>query len=186
MQIPPDETVIAQTRKWIIDVVSGCGFCPFAAKEIRRGSIHYEVLAVVTGKTALEALMRLVYQLDNDKAIETSLLILPQGFEKFTAYLDLCEMAESLLIKEKYEGIYQLASFHPSYLFSGSNEKDPSNYTNRSPYPMLHLLREDSVSKAIDSYPDIEGVPARNIQFAKEKGLAQMQQLLAACMIDGN
>ncbi|MBC7535938.1 MAG: DUF1415 domain-containing protein [Ferruginibacter sp.] len=185
MRIPTDEIVIAQTKRWITDIVAGCGFCPFAAKELQRQAVHYEVLVEAELKLVLEAVMRLAYQLDNDKAIVTSLLIMPGSFQKFQDYLDLVDMAETLLINEKYDGIYQLASFHPEYLFAGTNSNDPSNYTNRSPYPMLHFLREESVTRAVDGYPDIELVPERNIRFAKEKGLLHMQQLLAACMVDG-
>ena len=103
---------------------------------------------------------------------------MPDHFSEFNDYLDLVEKAETLLTKNNYEGIYQIASFHPKYMFAGSDENDPSNYTNRSPYPMLHFLREESVTKAIAGYTDIENVPKRNIAFTKEKGLAYMQQLL--------
>ena len=84
----------------------------------------------------------------------------------------------SFLAKESYEGIYQLASFHPQYLFAGSNDNDPANYTNRSPYPMLHILREESLSKAIDSYPNVDDIPQNNIDFANAKGLYFMKNLL--------
>jgi hypothetical protein len=88
------------------------------------------------------------------------------------------DKAETLLDKENYSGIYQMASFHPEYLFAGSNNEDPSNYTNRSPYPMLHFLRESSITRAVDSYPGIDEVPQRNIAYAKNKGLLYMQQLM--------
>ena len=176
------DTIIAQTKKWITDVVVGCNFCPFAAREVKRGSIAYEVLDEATMETALQAVATAFLQLDNDPAIETSLLILPNSFESFKTYLELVELADALLEKEDYEGIYQVASFHPQYLFSGSNEEDPSNYTNRSPYPMLHFLREDSLSKVIDSHPDIDDVPVQNISFSREKGIRYMQELLASCM----
>ena len=178
MTYPDKNIIIEQTKKWIIDVVVGCNFCPFAAKEVKRGTIHYEVLIDANKKTVLEAVMKLLYQLDDNDNIETSLLIMPGSFLLFDEYLQLLELAEKLLAKENYEGVYQVASFHPHYLFAGSNEADPSNYTNRSPYPMLHFLREDSVSRAIDSYPDIDEVPKRNIAFTKEKGLLYMHRLL--------
>jgi uncharacterized protein len=171
--------VIEQTKKWINDVVVGCNFCPFAAKEVKRGSIHYIVLEAATIKTVLEAVMQAMYELDGNENIATSLLILPGSFSLFDDYLTLLGLAETLLQKENYEGIYQIASFHQSYLFSGSTNDDPANYTNRSPYPMLHFLREDSVSKAIDSYPDVDAISKRNIAFTKEKGLVYMKQLLA-------
>ncbi len=172
------EQIIAETKKWIADVVVGCNFCPFAAKELKRGSIYYEVLAGASTTTTLEAVFILLRLLDDNNNIETAFLILPDSFLSFDVYLSLVERAEQMLGKENYEGIYQVASFHPQYLFAGSTNDDPSNYTNRSPYAMLHFLRENSVSKAVDSYPAIHEVPERNIAFTKEKGLRYMQQLL--------
>ena len=172
------ETAIAKTKKWIVDVVVGCNFCPFAGREVKRGSIHYEVLHTATPEMVLQAVVNSFQQLDRDEAIETSLLILPGSFQSFDEYLELLDMAGSLLEAEGYEGVYQLASFHPAYLFAGSNNEDPSNYTNRSPFPMLHFLREESVSKAVDNYPGVDDIPNRNIAFTKQKGLAYMIQLL--------
>jgi hypothetical protein len=177
------ELILAHTQKWIIDVVVGCNFCPFAAREVKHGSIHYEVLQDATARSVLETCIKIMQQLDDDKNIETSLLILPNNFETFTAYLDMVEKAEKLLEKEGYEGVYQIASFHPQYLFAGSTEIDPSNYTNRSPYPMLHFLREESVSRAVDTHPNIDDVPEQNIAFTKEKGLGYMQTLFAGSIV---
>lgn len=176
--------IIARTKKWITDVVVGCSFCPFAAREVKRGSIFYEVLDNANAENSMEATLTIIKLLDDNRDIETALLILPNDFENFEDYLDLVETAEALLEENDYEGIYQVASFHPQYLFAGSSPDDASNYTNRSPYPMLHFLREESVSRAVDSHPDIDEVPYQNIQFAKEKGLNYMQQLLASCMIN--
>ena len=92
------------------------------------------------------------------------------------------ELSEKLLKKEGYEGIYQLATFHPLYLFAGSAANDPANYTNRSPYAMLHLLREESLTAAIDRYPDTTRIPEKNIAYAQQKGLAAMKALREACM----
>lgn len=176
------EKIIDQTKKWITDVVVGCNFCPFAAREVKRGSIHYRVLHEAEISSVLAAVAQAMRELDEDRTIETTLLIIPQGLENFDQYLDLLAEAEDRLFAEGYEGIYQLASFHPEYLFAGATASDPANYTNRSPYPMLHLLREDSVSKAVDSHADIDAVPANNIRFANERGLVYMKQLLASCM----
>ena len=169
--------IIAQTKKWINDVVIGCNFCPFAAKEMKRDSIHYEVLDSATIEPILKAVKSMLVQLDQNENIDTSFIILPASFLSFEVYLDLLSKAESLLVKENYEGVYQIASFHPEYLFKGITKDDPSNYTNRSPYPMFHFLREESVSRAIDSYPDINEVPERNIIYAREKGIRYMRQL---------
>ncbi len=178
MPHPDTADIIAQTKKWVTDVVVGCNFCPFAAKEVKKDSIYYEVLHDATIKNVLDAVMAAMHQLDADDSIETSLLILPGSFKSFDDYLQLLELSESLLAKENYEGIYQIAGFHQDYLFAGTTNDDPSNYTNRSPYPILHFLREDSVSIAVDSYAGIDEISPRNIAFTKLKGLLYMQQLL--------
>ena len=183
MEAPDDQLIIAQTRKWITEVVIACNFCPFAAREVKRDSIVYEVLQDASMETSLQAVANMFLHLDEHPETETALLILPGSYEQFDEYLQLVDMAEALLQQEDYEGVYQVASFHPHYLFAGSKEKDPANYTNRSPYPMLHFLREESVSKAIDSHPDIDEVPIQNIAYTDAKGLAHMQQLLAACLL---
>lgn len=170
--------VIQQTRQWIINVVMGCNFCPFAAREINRNSVHFELAAAPDEESVLLQLYILLEKMDEDDSIETAFLILPEGWKDFLQYLDLVEAVDALLEDQDYEGIYQVASFHPDYLFAGSTEDDPANYTNRSPYPMLHILREESIDKALEFYPgDPDEIPERNIRFAREKGLAYMKSL---------
>jgi uncharacterized protein len=176
------DKIIAQTKKWIMDVVIGCNFCPFAAKEMKRGSIHYEVLLDANNESTLNSIVKIFNLLDTDETIETALIILPEAYYAFTSYLEIVDKAEDLLESENYEGIYQIASFHPKYMFAGSTIIDPSNYTNRSPYPMLHVLREESVSRAVDAHPNIDDVPEQNVEFATEKGLDYMQKLFVACI----
>jgi len=173
--------IIAQTKKWIVDVVVGCNFCPFALREVKKESIGFEVL---TGNKALilKGLSEAFAKMNSEKEIETMFLLLPQNFTRFSDYLKLVYGAEMLIKNEGYEGIYQVASFHPSYFFAGSGLNDAANYTNRSPYPMLQILREESVSRAIDSYPDIQEIPQKNTAFARQKGLAFMERLRAACL----
>jgi uncharacterized protein len=175
------ELIIAQTKKWIVDVVVGCNFCPFALREVKKNSISFEV---VEGSSAvvLNALSAAFEKMDAQAEIETAFLLLPQNFPRFADYLKLVNAVNVLIKKKGYEGIYQVASFHPAYLFAGSTMNDPANYTNRSPYPMLQILREESVSRAIDSYPDTQKIPENNMAFARQKGLAYMQSLRAACM----
>lgn len=175
------ERIIAQTKKWIIDVVVGCNFCPFALREVKRNSIFFEV---VEGNKAfvLKALSAAFTNLNAQAEIETMFLVLPQNFARFADYLKLVKAAEVQINKEGYDGIYQVASFHPAYLFAGSSSNDAANYTNRSPYPILQILREETVSRATDSYPDTRQIPEANIAFARQKGMAYMQRLLAACM----
>jgi hypothetical protein len=175
------ERIIAQTKKWIVDVVVGCNFCPFALREVKRDSIQFEVIDG-NRTMVLEALSAAFKKMDAADSIETMFLILPSNFTRFDDYLKMVQGAEGLLRKEGYESVYQVATFHPGYLFAGSGLNDAANYTNRSPYPMLHILREDSVSRAIDSYPDTNKIPEKNTAFARGKGLAYMQRLRAACM----
>lgn len=172
------DQVIAQTKKWILDVVVGCNFCPFAAREVARDSIVYEVAMDKQPKIVLQKLATAFAKMDGDTSIETLLLILPTGFGLFANYLKLLKSANALLGKSGYEGVYQLASFHPDYLFAGSRPNDPGNYTNRSPYPVIQILRESSVSRAVDRYPDTSKIPERNIAFATEKGIDFMRTLL--------
>lgn len=176
-----DDLYIAQTKAWVKKVVIECNFCPFAAREVAKGSVSYTVIEKATQKEAIDTLIQTCRKLDADKTIETSLLVLPHSFIAFSTFLQLVKAVERTMKKKGYEGIYQVATFHPDYLFADSTEDDPANYTNRSPYPMLQLLREKSVTKAVNAYPNAEAIPQQNIAFAKEKGLAHMQALLADC-----
>ena len=178
-----DELVIAQTKKWITDVVVGCNFCPFAGKELKKDTIRYLVAAVKDLNACLQVFIKECSYLDDNLSTETTLIIFPGSFEQFDNFLDLVELTEKLLKKEGYEGIYQVASFHPRYIFADAPSADPANYTNRSVYPMLHILREKSIDKALKNYPDAEGIPNRNINFAREKGLDYMKMLRDACFV---
>lgn len=171
------EIIIQQTRRWINEVVIGCNFCPFAAREMKNDSIHYAVVEAVDTEDCLTAFLQECKRMDQNPAIETTLVILRAAVPAFNEYLDLLDLAERLLHDQQYEGIYQVASFHPKYVFAGASETDASNYTNRSIYPMLHILREASLEKALEKYPDPEEIPERNIRFAEGKGLEAMKAL---------
>src|SRR4030095_4457463 len=171
------EQIINQTKKWIVDVVIGCNLCPFAANVVKQQTIFYRVETSTDLETCLDSFIQEMKRLDNDEAIETSFLIFPNAFEKFDDYLYLVSLAEKILKQKGYEGVYQVASFHPLYLFAKSDENDPANYTNRSIYPMLHLLREESIDRALEFYKNPESIPQRNINFTREKGLTYMKML---------
>jgi len=172
-----DEQIIDRTKKWIVDVVIGCNLCPFAANVVKQQTIFYKVETSRDQNTCLDSFEYEMERLDNDEMIETSFLIFPNAFEKFDDYLRLLSLAEKRLKQKGYEGVYQVASFHPLYLFANSLENDPANYTNRSIYPMLHLLREASIDKALKHYESPENIPKRNINFTREKGLTYMKML---------
>ena len=171
------EQIIDKTKKWIVDVVIGCNLCPFAANVVKQQTVFYKVETSIDLNTCLDSFKNEMERLDRDKTIETCFLIFPNAFEKFDDYLNLVAHAEKLLKGNGYEGIYQIASFHPLYIFADSDEKDPANYTNRSIYPMLHLLREERIDKVLENYTSPESIPARNINFAREKGLTYMKML---------
>jgi len=171
------QQIIDRTKKWIVDVVIGCNLCPFAANVVKQQSVFYKVETSTDLNTCLNSFEYEMKRLDNDESIETSFLIFPNAFEKFDDYLDLVTLAEQLLKSKGNEGVYQVASFHPLYLFAGSDENDAANYTNRSIYPMLHLLREESIDRALEKYISPENIPERNINFTREKGLAYMKML---------
>jgi hypothetical protein len=177
-----NQQVIEQTKKWINDVVIGCNFCPFAAKVVKQQTVFYQVENSGDPAICLETFFTEIERLDEDEDIETSFLIFPESFPLFEDFLDLVSAAENLLIESDYEGIYQVASFHPDYQFAGTPLEDAANYTNRSIFPMLHLLRESSVDKALEHYTDPEGIPDRNIDFAREKGAVYMKMLRDACL----
>lgn len=176
-----DQQVISSTQAWVKSFIIGYNICPFAKREWDRGSIYYTVNRTMDIEYFLEHLIQECERLDSDDGIETTLLIYPEAFVTFADYLDYLDIAERLLIEQGYEGIYQLASFHPDYCFEGAAPDDAANYTNRSPYPMLHLIREESIERAVAAYPHPENIPERNIELTRRLGLAKMQALLAAC-----
>ena len=180
--IPADEKIIEQTNNWIKSVVIDCNFCPFAAKAMFNKSIRYVIKSNVSMSESLLSLKTELEELETKTDIETSFIIFENNFTDFDDYLDLVEQVEELLFNESYEGIYQIASFHPNYCFEGSDNDDAANYTNRSIYPMLHILREDSLTKALSLFPNPELIPQHNIDFARQKGIQYMQLLRASCL----
>lgn len=176
--MPTSELLIAQTKNWILQVVVGCNFCPFAKKEFLRETIHYEVVRAAGLEKCLESVVQECRRLDENEAIETTFLLFPNGFSAFDDFLKLIEATDEMLVENDYEGIFQIASFHPDYCFADAPTNDPANFTNRSPWPMLHILREDRVSQAVDGFPDVDKIPERNMRFARKKGFVFMKNLL--------
>ncbi|MCU7837004.1 MAG: DUF1415 domain-containing protein [gamma proteobacterium symbiont of Taylorina sp.] len=182
------QTIIKQTQCWLDNFIIALNICPFAKKERDKGSIRFFVDESVEVSQALENLILECERLDTDKEIETTLIILSQISQDFNDYLDFLEIANQLLMTQNYEGTYQLASFHPHYVladgseFSNNAEDDPANYTNRSPYPMLHIIREESLEKALENYPQPELIPERNIQLCRKMGIKRTHEFLAKCL----
>lgn len=170
---------LAATRQWVETFVVARNVCPFAGREMARDTIRYVILDAADWEQALLTLVAECERLDETPAIETTLLVLTPGLEAFDDYLDFLEVAETLLADQGYEGTYQLASFHPDYCFADAEPEDPANFTNRSPFPMLHLLREAGLEQALAHYPDPEAIPERNVAALREVGQAPLAAALA-------
>jgi len=173
--------IITSTRQWLGTVVVGLKLCPFADRELRYGRVRFTVTNAETEAELLMALHSELSLLINDATVETTLLIHPQTLLDFYDFNDFLQVADALLIDLALDGVVQIASFHPEYQFEGTAPDEVQNYTNRSPSPMLHLIREDSLARAIAEYPDVEQIPARNVALMQAMGSTKMRALLELC-----
>lgn len=176
----PDQS-IHQTQCWLKTTIIGLNFCPFANKEFKNGSIRYSATDCSDLESALHILADEFSHLENNSATETSLLIFTHYAEDFNEFLDLIYFANQLLDDLGYSSSYQLAHFHPQYCFEGSKPNDAENYTNRSPWPTLHLLREQTLEQAIETYPDTAQIPQNNIELAQKLGADKLSSMLDSC-----
>ncbi|WP_417346671.1 DUF1415 domain-containing protein [Ferrimonas sp.] len=170
---------LSQTRAWVERVIMKYNLCPFARREVEADTIRYAEIDSEELPSALETLFLECQYLDQHPNVATTLCVLTQGFADFDQYLELVELANALLQMQGYEGVYQLASFHPDYCFAGEPEGDPANFTNRSPWPTIHLIREESMARALADYDNPEEIPERNVAFARKRGAEFFLSLLA-------
>lgn len=175
---PTGEDPIAAIEHWLDVMVIGQNLCPFANAARRRGQIRIVEADSTRAEVVLQQLADEAHFLADADEERTTLLVLPQGFEVFDDYLDLLALADALLEDLGFEGVLQIASFHPDYQFDGCDIDDVSNWTNRAPFPILHLLQEESVARAVDQHPDPDGIPQRNIERLESLGLAGVLKLL--------
>ena len=172
-----NEIYIADTQRWLERAVIGLNLCPFAKAVHVKGLIHY---AVSVATTAAELLIDLKNELNSianmdiagvSIAYETTLLIAPYCLPDFLDFNDFLAKADKLIAKMKLEGTIQLANFHPQYQFAGTEPDDITNFTNRAPYPTLHLLRESSIDQAVEAFPEAEAIFEVNMQTMERLGL---------------
>lgn len=175
------EAIANVVRRWVEDLVVGLNLCPFAGRELLRNRVRFVVTDAATEEQLLAALETELALLNDDASIETTLLVHPEVLQDFFDYNAFLDSAERLLVQTELEGIYQIASFHPDYQFAGTLANDVENYTNRSPYPLLHILREESLALRIAAYPEIEQIPVRNIEQMKRMGREKLQALIQGC-----
>jgi hypothetical protein len=167
-----DEEVVAATRTWLERAVIGLNLCPFAKAVHLKNQLRY---AVSPAHTPEDLLVDLIAELRTLQAadaseIETTLLVHPRVLADFLDYNDFLELADAAVAAEGLEGEIQLASFHPQYQFAGTGPEDIENYSNRSPYPMLHLLREASIARVVAVFPDASQIFKRNIETLRRLG----------------
>ena len=166
------DKIIAATRTWLERAVIGLNLCPFAKPVHLHNRIRYFVSAAQSPQQLLEDLMAELNALDiaDPEQCETTLLIHPQVLADFADYNDFLGQADDAVAELSLEGVIQVASFHPRYQFEDAGADDIENYTNRSPYPMLHLLREASVERAVTSHPDTTTIYKKNIDTLRRLG----------------
>ncbi len=174
-----EELVLQQTRLWLEKAVIGLNLCPFAKAVYVKNQIR---LAVSKARHADDLLEELDRELDllvatPAEEIDTTLLIHPTLFEDFLDFNDFLEIAEDVVDEHGLEGVVQLASFHPKFQFDGTEPDDISNYTNRAPFAILHLLREDSVKRAVEAFPQAETIFEANIATLEKLGLPGWKSL---------
>lgn len=171
--------IIESTRRWVSDVVIGLNLCPFARREMLKERIRFTVTDADSEQALLLTLQNELLYLSEHPDVETTLLVHPAVLQDFLVYNEFLAVADGLLAHLELEGIYQVASFHPDYQFGGTEPEDAENYTNRSPYPMLHLLREASLERAIAGYPGAELIPEQNIALMNHLGADEMRRRLS-------
>jgi hypothetical protein len=169
---------ISATKQWLEEIIIGLNFCPFAKKEFVNNTICYFQSETEQVKSALKEFIEQCQFLQAHEEIETTLLIYSEGFRRFERYLDLVDYANDLLIDSGFEGIFQVASMHPEYCFADDDFDAATNFTNRSPYPMIHIIREASMAKVLKVYKDPEQIPENNMTLAEHKGSNFFQDIL--------
>lgn len=169
----PTDDPIAATRLWLERIVIGLNLCPFAKAVYVKDQVRFVLSDATTPEALVEQLAEeLVLLRDTPaKQIDTTLIVHPQVLTDFLDYNDFLDNADAAIEALDLQGILQVASFHPDYQFEGVAANDASNYTNRAPFPTLHLLREDSVARAVDVYPDPDVIVERNIQTLDRIGV---------------
>ncbi len=175
------EIIIKQSENWVRDFIVAHNICPFAGQPLKQNNIHYKVFQGDDLERALVEFIQLCEHLDEEKRIGTALFIFADSLKDFNCYLDILDVANSLLEQQGYEGVYQIASFHPDYCFDGIADGDASHFTNRSPYPMFHIISEQSLEEALKNFPHPEKIPQRNIEYCRRLGSKKLAQILTAC-----
>jgi len=170
---------IAGTRRWLERAVIGLNLCPFAKAVYVRDQVRFVLSPATTPGELREDLLRELASLAQaDPALtDTTLIVHPGVLQAFDEYNDFLDVTDAAIAELGLVGVLQVASFHPDYRFAGTAADDIDNYTNRSPFPMLHLLREASVARAVEAFPDPDAIVARNLATLRRLGHAGWRRL---------
>jgi uncharacterized protein len=165
-------SAVADTRRWLERAVVGLNLCPFAKAVVVKQQVHFAATEADDAQGVLEDFARELDALVALDAAErdTTLLVVPRGMEDFLAFNDVVGRAERLVRKRGFEGVVQVASFHPRFVFADAHEDDITNYTNRAPHPTLHLLREESIDRAVAAFPDAAAIYEANMATLERLG----------------
>ncbi|RQO83845.1 DUF1415 domain-containing protein [Acidovorax sp. FJL06] len=177
--LDPAAPFIHDTVRWLEKAVIGLNLCPFAKGVHVKGQVHYAVALTDNPAAVLERLREELLALQSTPAEvrDTTLLVVPHCLQDFLDFNDFLGEAENLLDTLALDGVLQIASFHPQFQFAGTEVDDVTNCTNRAPYPTLHLLREDSIDRAVEVFPEAEAIFERNMEVLEGLGMAGWQAL---------
>lgn len=174
-----DEQIIDDVRQWLDEVVIGQQLCPFAAKPRDENRVRIALSHATDEEALLKDLQAELERLSDTPAaeLETTLLAIPDLLEDFEDYNDFLDLVDMWLEQFGWEGEMQVASFHPHYQFADTEADDAGNLTNRSPWPLLHIIREESLEQALEHFPDAEAIPERNIKRMRALSAEERQRL---------
>jgi hypothetical protein len=185
-----DKKKIAEdsVNAWLENVVVGLNLCPFSKLPYSQGRIRIQADLCSQEEEAFERIIHEINILEErgEQELETTLLVFPELFDDFEQYNDFLYTANEFMRLRGWEGIYQIASFHPEYQFAGTNKTDAENFTNRSPYPILHFIREASLTAAIEAYPGVDDIPDRNIALMNGMSDADLKHYFSWCFKNKN
>lgn len=174
-----DEQMLSLIVRWLERAVIGLNLCPFAKSVHVKGQIHYRLSHATQKQELLQVLQEELQALQaTDPAVrDTTLLVLPDCFPVFLDFNDFLQDADDVLYTLGLDGTLQIASFHPRFQFAGTTDDDITNFTNRAPFPVLHLIREDSIARAVEAFPEAEMIYEKNMRTLENLGHAGWKEL---------
>jgi hypothetical protein len=175
-----NQKYIESVQKWVEGFIIKLNICPFARKVSTQSRIRYAVQPSEDLDKIMEAFLNELQLLEKlpSEDTDTTLFVVPNSLADFEDFLSFVDVAEGFLAELGYDGVFQIATFHPKYQFAQTKSSDAENFTNRAPYPILHILREESMENALENYPNPEEIPNRNIQLMNEMGIEKLKALI--------